>query len=234
LARSRRPGDDRRQKEWPRRLSFAGLHPTTAVSAGAIAFLAARRRLKPKKLAESSRRDETSILEPSRAVADLPRKGRKRGGPRQASGPPFGHIPVSRRPRRRGAHSTRSCADAAPDRSGVAGRRDGENHLIGDGGERHRRLPHRQRPNPLSRLPARASRPPRAPSLHINNFNAYHGPPQAMALHNRFNGVRNQESCQTISAGGAPSKAGATQATPPKGWSQGRNRNTAPINQLSI
>jgi hypothetical protein len=84
--------------------------------------------------------------------------------------------------------STRSClqVDGASVEAALAGVVTPGNHLIGDGGKAIAAFA-RKAGIPFHAVPAPGKPTPKAPHLHINNVNAYHG--RLKQWLNRFNGV---------------------------------------------
>ncbi|HEY5206329.1 MAG TPA: hypothetical protein VIJ63_17265 [Roseiarcus sp.] len=96
--------------------------------------------------------------------------------------------------------------DGASAQTALAGVVTPGNHLVGDGGQAIAAFA-REAGIPFHGPCSPGKPTAEAPHLHINNVNAYHG--RLKQWLNRFNGVATKN-LLTISAGGAPSKPGAT------------------------
>ena len=175
--------------------------------------------------------DETFILESFKGRwSDLPRKGRKRGGPARHPGLHSDNIPVLVARDRRGAtfDAVLPQDDSASIEAALAGVVTGENHLIGDGGKAIAAFA-RKAQIPFHAVPAPGKPTAEAPHLHINNVNAYHG--RLKQWLNRFNGVATKNLPNYLGWRRAL-EAWGDQATP-QSWIKGAIGN-GPYQQLSL
>ena len=208
---------------------LCGVHPTTAFR-WRHRFLGAPAADKPKKLSGIVEADETFILESFKGRwSDLPRKGRKRGGPARHPGLHSDNIPVLVARDRRGAtfDAVLPQDDSASIEAALAGVVTGENHLIGDGGKAIAALARK------IKIPFHAVRAPGRPTArappHINNVNAYHG--RLKQGLKRFNGVATKNLPNYLGWRRAL-EAWGDQATP-QSWIKGAIGN-GPYQQLSL
>ena len=120
--------------------------------------------------------------------SDLPRKARKRGGLARRPGLLSREHPHSRGARPQGRDLR--CGPASG-RQRLDRRRAGRGHHAEQPSRMRRRAGHcrscAQSQSPFTPSPRPASRPPKAPHLHINNVNAYHSRLKQWLA--RFNGV---------------------------------------------
>jgi transposase-like protein len=168
--------------------ALCGVHPTTAFR-WRHRFLRAPASDKPRSLRGIVEADETFILESFKGRwSDLPRKARKRGGTARHTGLYQDNIPVLVARDRKGAtfDAVLPQVDGASVEAALAGVVTPGNHLIGDGGKAIAAFA-RKAGIPFHAVPAPGKPTPKAPHLHINNVNAYHG--RLKQWLNRFNGV---------------------------------------------
>jgi len=167
---------------------MSGVHYSTAFR-WRHRFLGAPALDKPKRLNGIVEADETFILESFKGRrSGLPRPPRKRGG--KANHPGFfcENIPILVARDRRGAtiDAVLPQVDAASIRTAIEGVVTPANRLVCDGGLALRAFARRAQIR-VHVLPAPGKPNPKAPNLHINNVNAYHG--RLKEWMRRFHGV---------------------------------------------
>jgi transposase-like protein len=165
-----------------------GVHYTTAFR-WRHRFLGAPATDKPKKLHGLVEADETFILESFKGRrSDLPRPPRKRGGKAKHAGQFFENIPILVARDRRGAtiDAVLPQVDAASIKAAIEGVVTPANRLVCDGGMAIRAFARRSKIR-VHVLPAPGKPDPKAPNIHINNVNAYHG--RLKEWMRRFHGV---------------------------------------------
>ena len=167
---------------------LCGVHPTTAFR-WRHRFLGSPAADKPRTLSGIVEADETFILESFKGRwSDLPRKARKRGGSARHPGLHQDNIPILVARDRTGAtfDAVLAQVDSGAIGTALAGVVTPSNHLVGDGGKAIAAFA-RKAKIPFHAVPAPGKPTAKAPHLHINNVNAYHGRLKQWLA--RFNGV---------------------------------------------